>query len=147
MATIKKRMVNGVYVDGKYNDMSLDQKLLYFLSVDYDLFKYLKIYEYKIQPDDFVTCYYNRERNINVFAENRKMVSNAYQTDSQNFSVTICKIKHINVDLTDLNIKQIALENSIKHPMSLSTISQSLDTREEWKRQKAQERIALSLTT
>lgn len=127
--------------DGKSKDPN--ENALYFLAIDNDLRKYLKAIGYKIQPDDYVLCYYNRDMGINVFAENRIIVTKNYSAGYDKFLISICKVKHIDVDLTELGIKTLAQYNKKSHPMHLPTISQGLDkAQKKWNKQKDPELIA-----
>lgn len=128
--------------EGKPRDPS--ERALYFLSIDNTLRSFLRKSKYKVQPDDYVSCYYYREKNMNIVGESREVVVNHFRTDPDKFFITVCKIKHINVDLTSIKIKEMAEYNKKMHPMHLPTISQRIDKlQSKWKKQQSQKHTAL----
>lgn len=69
---------------------------------------------YKIRIEDTIKCYYVKipgRLGKNIVAPNQKMVELHFKTCGHNIHPNICRVHDIDLDLTGLNIKQIAREN------------------------------------
>jgi hypothetical protein len=69
---------------------------------------------YKIRMSDTVRCYYVKipgRLGKNIVAPNQKMVELYVKTCGHNIHINVCRVHAIDVDLTGLDIKQIARDH------------------------------------
>lgn len=91
------------------------------LQVETLLRYYLKRVNYKIQPNDYVNCFYITSTMKNIVAFKQKDVQLYYSGKLMEPRMSVCLVKEIDVDLTGLYIKQLAEYNSVHFPMSIAT--------------------------
>lgn len=100
------------------------------LQVETSLRYYLRRINYKVQPNDYVNCFYIPSTMKNIAAFKQRDVQMYYKGKLMEPRMSVCLVKEIDVDLTGLYIKQQAEYNSVHHPMSITTYASHIKENE-----------------